>query len=230
MLMEGDAHALDDHGKAVSNAKHLAAPDSLAGLLLAQGYTVGAAAIPKKLPLLLKTMNGYPTKALAEEFALELQDETQLETELESNPHFFDHDLLIFNLSLADRMAHNGDLLKLREAMQTTDRNLQILAHLALEQQAILYLTSDHGNIEQMFDINQHLDANHTTSPVALIRIDFHRRRQLPTWAIHHKPKRDLSVTLPTGLLADVTPTLLDEFNIPIPNTMVGISLRRTLA
>ncbi len=218
----GDEHEL--------NETELTVPASLGSLVAQAGLAQTKWAIHAKLPLLTQTMNGYPATPLNRETSTALRDETKLEQELEAQPDLLGNDLVVINLSLADRAAHQSDIGAVIQAIRQTDANLQTIAQLAYEQQAILYLVSDHGNIEQMIDINERVDGHHTTSPVALIRVDFRHRRRTVIWGMHQKHKKELAVQVPTGLLADVAPTLLDEFGLSIPETMVGISLKKMLS
>lgn len=217
------------HDEHIRDPKRLSTPSSLGSVLSTYGLTQLKIAAPDKLLVLTQAFNGYPTHALTNEVVRPLEPAADPAELLEHEPVLLENDLIVINLSAADLAAHAGDMAACRRAIRTIDDQLKHLTTIALEQQAILYITADHGNIEQMLDINGHIDVNHTTSPVALLRIDFRSHRVTPTWAIHARRKQHIAIETPSGLLADVAPTVLEDFHLPAPEAMVGISLQRVL-
>ena len=73
----------------------------------------------------------------------------------------------------------------------------------------ILLLTSDHGNCEIMYDVNNKSPhTSHTVNPVSFTVVGV----------------EGLS-TVRNGSLSDIAPTVLDIFEIDVPKDMTGRSL-----
>lgn len=207
----------------------LKSPICLGSALAAAGYTQVKIGHQNKKAALTEAMNGFPKTPITGEAFVSLPDEPALATLVTQNPALFEPDLVVVNLSLADRLAHTGDLAAVRTAITITDKNLAFLAAQAAAHRAVLYVTADHGNIEQMVNAYDHPDGQHSTNPVALIRVDLVKPRTALNFIHQPRQKIKLATTMPTGLLADVAPTILEELGLLIPNAMVGISLRRFL-
>ena len=79
-----------------------------------------------------------------------------------------------------------------------------------------MVITADHGNAEEMIN-NQtgEVDTEHSIYPVPLLIIG-------PQFA--NNP-----VMLPSGILADVAPTMLDIMGIKKPDTMTGRALAKNV-
>jgi len=75
-----------------------------------------------------------------------------------------------------------------------------------------LLITGDHGNAEAMLDpVNGQVMHEHTTNPVPFLVVD--------------EMLRGKKISLRTGALRDVAPTVLDLLGLPKPPEMLGISL-----
>ena len=75
-------------------------------------------------------------------------------------------------------------------------------------QNGVLIITADHGNIEQMIDYKTgEPHTAHTTNPVPLILVGME------------------NVKLREGILADLAPTMLDIMNLEKPKEMTGESI-----
>lgn len=203
---------------------------SLGTVLAGYGIRQAKIATASKLPLLQHAMNGYPSLPLTGETAVAVADEGAVTATLTKTEDLLAHEFLAINFASADLAAHRGDLRAAREAIVTIDDQLGRLYELARQHQAVLYLAADHGNIEQMLTEHGRIEGGHTTGPVLLARLDPRRRRITPIWAEHPRKKSDVGLNTPTGLLADIAPTLLADFGLPIPASMVGVSLLRELA
>ena len=78
----------------------------------------------------------------------------------------------------------------------------------AKEKKAVILITADHGNAEQMIDYKTgEPHTAHTTNPVPLILFGMD------------------NVKLKTGKLADLAPTMLDIMGLEKPEEMTGESL-----
>ena len=69
--------------------------------------------------------------------------------------------------------------------------------------EGLMIITADHGNCEEMIDENNNVLTSHTTNLVDFIITDE-------------------NITLKDGKLADIAPTVLKLFNLPIPKEMTG--------
>ena len=202
---------------------------SLGTILAGYGLTQAKIAVTEKLSLLTHAMNGYPSLPLPGEMSFVLRQEDRLGDNLAAQKELMAQALIVINLSAADIAAHRGDLAAVRQAITLIDHQLQDIFELARAKQAVIYLAADHGNIEQMLTEHDQILPGHTTAPVVFARIDARRRQAAIHWASHEQRKAEIALSTPSGLLADVGPTILEEFGLPTPNSMVGLSLRRTL-
>ncbi len=115
----------------------------------------------------------------------------------------------VVNFANADMVGHTGKLAETIAAVETLDRCFGILEAACRDAGAVLVMTSDHGNAEQMIDpgTGEPFTA-HTTNPVPLIVCA--KGRALASG----------------GTLADVAPTVLGLQGIGAPPEMKGRDLR----
>jgi 2,3-bisphosphoglycerate-independent phosphoglycerate mutase len=126
------------------------------------------------------------------------------------------YDLIIANFANPDMVGHTGVWEATIEACQTVDTALGRVhdAVLAVDEDdpngpgAVLFITADHGNADEMIDENGNPITKHSLNPVPFVGIG----RCM-------KGKRLLD-----GRLADVTPTIVDLGGIPAWDEMVGRS------
>jgi 2,3-bisphosphoglycerate-independent phosphoglycerate mutase len=120
---------------------------------------------------------------------------------------------IIINFANPDMVGHTGILEAGIEAVQSVDDAFGKLLTATKENKGTLFITADHGNIEQMIDLKTgEPHTAHTTNPVPFILADFSKRV-------------DNHCKLQNGSLADVAPTILEVLNIAKPNVMTGKSL-----
>jgi 2,3-bisphosphoglycerate-independent phosphoglycerate mutase len=75
-----------------------------------------------------------------------------------------------------------------------------------------VFITADHGNCEELINAQTgEVDTEHSTYPVPFIIIG--------------KQFLNRNTMLPTGILADVAPTILSVMGIPKPESMTGRAL-----
>jgi 2,3-bisphosphoglycerate-independent phosphoglycerate mutase len=119
------------------------------------------------------------------------------------------YDLIVANYANPDMVGHTGDLPAAMKACEAVDRGLaRVMEALRVAGGAML-LTADHGNCEVMVDpTTGGPHTAHTVNPV-------------PVAVIGAAP----GVTLRSGRLADVAPTLLDLMDLPLPPEMTGTTL-----
>ena len=122
-----------------------------------------------------------------------------------------EYDLVIMNYANADMVGHTGVLEAAIKAVETVDSGVGRVVEATLAIGGGLLITADHGNAEQMIDYETGKPFTaHTTYPVPLYLV-------VPQLA-HVRLRSD-------GILADVTPTILDVLHIPQPKDMTGRTL-----
>jgi 2,3-bisphosphoglycerate-independent phosphoglycerate mutase len=134
-------------------------------------------------------------------------------TAIESGKYPF----IILNFANPDMVGHTGMLEAGVQAVESVDDAFGKLLQATREAKGTLFITADHGNIEQMIDLKTgEPHTAHTTNPVPFIVADF-------SGAVDPKTK------LQDGSLADVAPTILQIMKIKQPPEMTGHPLLATL-
>ena len=119
-------------------------------------------------------------------------------------------DALVVNFANADMVGHTGKIPETVKAIETLDGCFARLEDACAQAGAVLLMTADHGNAEQMLDPETgQPHTAHTTNPVPLILVN--------------DGAADLR---PGGALADVAPTILGLQGLPVPGEMTGRDLR----
>lgn len=125
------------------------------------------------------------------------------------------NDFILVNYANTDMVGHTGVLEAGIKAVESVDKCLDSVIQAVLNQDGVIIITSDHGNIEEMIN-NQtgEIDTQHSTFPV-------------PILIISNKTSKDTDFgrELRFGRLADIAPTILTLLNIQIPVTMTGRNL-----
>ena len=116
-------------------------------------------------------------------------------------------DFLVINFANADMVGHTADFEATKKAAETIDRELKRVVEELEKNDGIAFITADHGNAEINVEHSPgKMHTAHTLSPVPAI---------ITTKGIH----------LRNGNLADVAPTILALFGIPVPARMTGQKL-----
>lgn len=116
-----------------------------------------------------------------------------------------EHDVVIVNFANTDMVGHTGSVEAARAAAESVDGTLCKLESAVLAQDGVLFVTADHGNADQMFDpATNGPHTAHTLNPVPFIVVG----------------AGDVSVN--TGKLADIAPTMLHVLGIDKPTEMDG--------
>jgi 2,3-bisphosphoglycerate-independent phosphoglycerate mutase len=117
---------------------------------------------------------------------------------------------LVVNYANADMVGHTGKLDAAISAIETLDRCFGEIERAAAEAGAVLAMTADHGNAEQMIDpVTGQPHTAHTTNPVPFVLIGAG------------------PVALSPGALSGVAPTLLRLQGLVPPKQMTGTPLLR---
>jgi 2,3-bisphosphoglycerate-independent phosphoglycerate mutase len=122
------------------------------------------------------------------------------------------YDFILLNIANGDMVGHTGNLEAGVLAMEVVDRCTQKIAKAATAFGGAALITADHGNIEEMINLeSQQIDTEHSYNPVPFIFV----------------PPKNFTqkVTLSSGILADISPTILKLMGITKPSSMVRQSL-----
>ena len=115
---------------------------------------------------------------------------------------------IILNFANPDMVGHTGNLEAAIKAIETIDECVGRVINAIDKVNGTLLITADHGNSEQMIDYKTgEPHTAHTTNPVPLILYGME------------------NVTLNTGKLADLAPTMLDIMGLEKPQEMTGESI-----
>jgi 2,3-bisphosphoglycerate-independent phosphoglycerate mutase len=120
------------------------------------------------------------------------------------------YDLIVCNFANGDMVGHTGVMSAVLKAVRTVDECVGIIAAAVLKQGGSLIITADHGNADMMVDpVTGEPFTQHTTNNVPFILV-----------SEAYKNSR-----LHPGILADISPTILDLARLPQPDSMTGCSL-----
>lgn len=129
-------------------------------------------------------------------------------------------DFILVNYANADMVGHTANEEACKIAVQTIDKSLATIIPTILEQGGCLFITADHGNVEDIKNYHTgQVDTEHSSNPV-------------PLWFVtgtNHREKTAEEIVRQQaevgGLLSDVAPTILELLNIPKSPEMNGESL-----
>ncbi|OGM23003.1 phosphoglycerate mutase (2,3-diphosphoglycerate-independent) [Candidatus Woesebacteria bacterium RIFCSPLOWO2_01_FULL_39_21] len=118
----------------------------------------------------------------------------------------------LVNFANADMVGHTGNIGAAVTACKVIDDCIGGLANFILAYGGYLILTADHGNVEEMINLETGaIDTEHSTFPVPFVVIS--------------KEFLNKPFTLEVGILADVSPTILSLLGITPPIEMTGRNL-----
>ncbi len=130
------------------------------------------------------------------------------------------YDFIAINFANGDMVGHTGNLKAAAKAIETVDECLGKISKKVLEMGGALVITDDHGNCEEMINAGTgEIDTEHSTNPVMLLIISKESQAD-GTPVISGEP---------SGILADVAPTILDIMGIKKPREMTGQSLLHSI-
>lgn len=133
------------------------------------------------------------------------------------------YDFIVANFANPDMVGHTGNLPATIEAIEIVDRLVGEIVDTALSYGGVVLITADHGNCEEMYNLqNGLINKEHSNNPVPLFIIgqEFAGKSVLPGLA-----SKDLSQITAMGVLADVAPTILKIMGLKKPPAMTGSSL-----
>lgn len=122
------------------------------------------------------------------------------------------YDFVVVNFANGDMVGHTGVLSATIQAVEVVDRCLGRVVNAALSNlNGACIITADHGNAEEKVNLQTgEVLTEHTTNPVpfCIVASDLRGQRRLPS-----------------GILADITPTILGLMGINPPSSVTGRNL-----
>lgn len=131
------------------------------------------------------------------------------------------YDFIVVNYANADMVGHTGNIQAAIKAIETVDECVGKLVKAVLDINGIIFLTSDHGNSEEMLNLQTGvMDKEHSVNPVPFIAVGEKWRGQniYKDQIIDH----DLGLLQPMGILSDVTATVLQAMGLKKAREMTG--------
>lgn len=119
-------------------------------------------------------------------------------------------DLIIANFANGDVIGHTSNNAAKLKCAECVDFHLGRVVREAMEQNYVIAITADHGNLEEMVTEEGKPHVSHTSNPVPFILID---------------PKREISIPLRNGSLENIAPTVLNILGVPVPAAMTEVNL-----
>lgn len=147
-----------------------------------------------------------PTYDLAPEMSADAITDGVIE-KLKDNSYAF----VVINYANVDMVGHTGNFQATLKAVELVDQCIGRLAKFVLAYGGDLVITADHGNAEVMISPDGQPFTEHTGNPVPFI-VASNRYLQK-------------SIMLPSGMLADIAPTILKLLGLSVPSTMIGRDL-----
>lgn len=122
------------------------------------------------------------------------------------------HDFTVLNFAAPDMVAHTGNLQAGIECCKHIDKHLNRIVNAYLEHEGTAIITADHGNIEEMINLETgEINTEHSSNPVPFIIVNKKLKNKI-------KLKKE-------GILGDIAPTALELMGREKPKEMTGRSL-----
>lgn len=133
-------------------------------------------------------------------------------------------DFTVLNFANADMVGHTGKFTQTKKAIEVVDKSLGMVAATLIKADGDLIITADHGNAEQMIDFRtKEEDKEHTTNPVPAIFVFPEKKHEQEVVSLESKIA--FAAQPPTGVLSDITTTILERLNLKVPDEMTGQNL-----
>jgi 2,3-bisphosphoglycerate-independent phosphoglycerate mutase len=127
-----------------------------------------------------------------------------------------DYAFVLINFANPDMVGHTGSIGPAVKACEVVDECIGKISNYISAYDGTLIIIADHGNVEEMVNTRTgEIDTEHSTNPVPFIVVS---RKFLGK-----------SQTLPSGILADIAPTILALLGIPKAKNMTGRNLLEEL-
>ena len=128
-------------------------------------------------------------------------------------------DFILVNYANGDTIAHSGNYHAALEAVKTIDTEIGRVIQVALNTDAVVIITSDHGNMEELISpATGRMETQHDPSPVPfyLMSKEFRGRKFINWRSVANEP---------IGIISDVAPTILQIMGLKKPEDMSGRDL-----
>lgn len=120
---------------------------------------------------------------------------------------------ILMNYANPDMLGHTGNLKAAVKGLEFVDKCLAKVIKEILKRNGEAIVTADHGNVEEMIDLgSKEIDTKHSRNPVPFI-------------IVSKKGAKKKNLYIKEGILADISPTILDLMNVKKPKEMTGDSL-----
>ena len=120
------------------------------------------------------------------------------------------YDFIVTNFANGDVIGHTSSEEAKLKCASIVDAHLGRVVDAALANDYVVFVTADHGNLEEMRNADGTPHVAHTSNPVKFLLLD---------------SRLQSTLDLPAGKLADVAPTVLSALGLPQPNAMSGQTL-----
>lgn len=129
-------------------------------------------------------------------------------------------DFYVVNLANMDMVGHTGNFPAAARAAEHLDTAIGTILEAVEAKGAHLVITADHGNAEQMTNQQSGIaNVDHTNNPVPFILVS------PGALTLTGQDRSIMDGSLPSGMLADVAPTILDLLGLSKSSGMMGYSL-----
>lgn len=135
------------------------------------------------------------------------------------------HDFIVVNFANPDMVGHTGKVSATVRGVSFVDKYLGEIINSILSVNGLAVITADHGNAEELINLQTgEIDKEHSTNPVPFIVVgkEWQGRRISETG---DTLGADLSLIPPTGILSDVTTTVLKLLELEKPEEITGTPL-----
>ncbi len=123
------------------------------------------------------------------------------------------YDFIVVNLANPDMVSHTGNQEATIQALEYVDKCIEQITSAILKLNAVLILTADHGNAEELLDpVTGNMETEHTNNPVPFILIS--------NQSIKYNIRKIGKFTL-----SNIAPTILELLQLGIPDEMTAKSL-----
>lgn len=139
-----------------------------------------------------------------------------------------DYSFIVVNFANGDMVGHTGNFEATVKAAETVDSCIGQVLAAASAKGLVVIITADHGNCELMINpANNEINKEHTSSPVPFILLDLAEKPFTPQSGtdFNHETLLEYSSTPSTGILADVSPTIMQILGVAKAGEMSGIDL-----
>ena len=134
------------------------------------------------------------------------------------------YDFILANYANGDILAHTGNFDATTQAIKIIDEQIGKLIKAVLETDAAMLITSDHGNAERVLNPQTgEPETKHDASPVPVYLIGNEFKKPRTEEQIKSAERKQI------GVLADITPTVLELMGIKKPKEMPAQSLMESL-